>query len=161
MQEKEVKTKVADSVLDNSVKFSIETGLLFPKRVKLSVRPLRLGTLIYISKEQENVSEVELSKDVLPAIAKLSANIKPATKIVAYSILNSRVKIKLFSGIFSRWLAWRISPKELNSLLALSLKQSEVTDFFGSTVLLKGMGLLEQKKSKAVTSRETKQSGGQ
>ncbi len=151
---KEIQNKAADTLINKGVKFTLK---IFGIKIKLSIKPLKLGTLIYISKASLKIKDIP-QDDMLQVIGSSKENARPMASIAAYGILNGKLSI-LFLGRFLTYiLLWKLTPKELSSLLSLTIKQSEVTDFFGCTVLTKGINLMEVK---AVTSKETTPSGEQ
>ena len=132
----EAVNRTADTILDRPEKFTIRwIGV----NLKFGIKPLKLGTLIYIGKASAQMGEVTIPENVISVIGSARTNARPMSRIIAYSILNSKVGINLFGRLLSGFLLWKLTPKELLTLIQLVIKQSSVTDFFSSTVLAKGI----------------------
>jgi hypothetical protein len=131
----------------------IESGVSFkvPKRSFLKhfgnkertfeINQLYLGTLDYLSAEYINIdfSEGALSggEKVFNEAKRLqSVNSKRCAKIVAIAVLNSRFKIKYFSGIMTNYFLWHITPEKLNKIANIIISISNLSDFISSIRLL-------------------------
>lgn len=134
---KSLEEKAADAILSKGTKFTIR-GL-----GRFTMNPLYLGTLVSISKEALKI-EIEARKGItmLNIIASTKKNALPAARIIAKAILNSKIKIALFSSVFARMLYWKLTPSELDNLVTLVIKNSEADFFFNSTILLSGMRVM-------------------
>ena len=141
-----------DKLLDNSTRFKLR---FWGIRIPLSIKPLKLGTLIYIAKYASQIGEVKNLSDAVAAIGTSKTNAKPLTRIAAVSILNSGTRIKLFARLLSMLLLWKLTAKELNSLLAIVINQAEIADFFLATTLATRINPA----AGVVTSKEEKPSG--
>lgn len=149
------KNKVVNALLDKGEAFYMKTR--FGKR-KFVIKPLVLGTLIAISESCNNVEIDESDTEPMQVIAKYSKYSKEMARIVALAVLNNKLKIKLFSSYLTNYFLWKLSPGELYKLMMLSIKQMEVTDFFGCTALLGAMNITKER-SKAGELKETKPCG--
>jgi hypothetical protein len=153
----------AMALLDRGVGFSIPAPFFYRifgrKKMKISVKRLRLGTLVHLS----TISEFELidtihasSPEYKGVIKEMGAdpkslpiqtiidNIKPVTLAVASCLLNSPIKIKLFSQL----LAWhlrrsRVTADQLQELLMWIFIYGRAESFTNTTKLLSRMTMMK------------------
>ena len=130
--------QAANAILKEPIKFRIEGVGNF------SIKPLKLGTLVSISKEALHIEKPEEKSTVVNIIAQ-AQSARPASRIIAKAILNSRWKIKLFTGILSRKLLWKLTPVELNVLSNAVITQSNASFFFNCISLYGSMRIMERK----------------
>ena len=105
--------------------------------VLISVKPLRLGTLLELSRLYlaMGITEEKLSGDVNQLIR---SNVTMVTRIAAICVLNSRIQIKLFAGILSRFLLNRLTGNALLELMMFIITLSGASAFL-STIRLIGV----------------------
>ncbi len=132
----ETVNRTANTILDNSENFKVK---FMGMNLKFGIRPLRLGTLIFITKASAQMGDVIVPENIVSVIGMAEKTARPMSRVIAYSILNNRTGIKLFGGMLANFLLWRLTPSELLILIQLVIKQSSVTDFFSCTVLTKGI----------------------
>lgn len=118
---------------------------------KFSVKPLKLGTIIKISKHSSALGALD-ADDAIASLLKSHKNIKLLCNVVACGLLNSRFKLR-FSSLFAWWLQFQLTPKELHSISLVIAKNMSVEDFFFTTRLIGGLNLL------TTNHEEEKQSG--
>lgn len=135
-ESKELQQQAAEAMLSEPVRFEVK-GL-----GKFEIKPLKLGTLISISKEALKIDKPRDKATIVSIIAQ-AESARPASKIVAKAILNSRWKIKLFSGVLAKTLLWSLTPVELNQLVNIIINQSNAGFFFSSMTLLGSMRIME------------------
>ena len=107
-----------------------------------TIRPLKLGTIIKISKYAESLQGID-QNDAVASMLK-SGNFNKLCKVAACGFLNSRFKLQ-FVGVFAWWLRFKLTPKELLSIALVIAKQMSVDDFFFTTRLIGGVSLLMTK----------------
>ena len=139
----------ADAVLDRPLKVVVPG-------MTLSISPLKLGTLVYISRKIPKVGHPDNPDHAIQILGHAKDSVKHLALMVAYAILNSKAKITLFSGIYSKYLLWKLTPKDFKIIIEAILTQSQAGDFFLCSALIKQMNVMV---SKADTLKETKQSG--
>jgi hypothetical protein len=148
------------TILDNGVEFDVtvnnpcilhKIGLL-PKEKTFVIRPIRLGTLLNISRILSEMESTEISDSIDLFQAGIAEIVKHKDKIltvVSLAILNCRetwfTKIRLF--FLRRYLNDNLTAKELLQLLILVTNQMDVRDFLASTVLIKKLNLIETGKT--------------
>lgn len=135
-ESKDLQQQAAEAMLSESVKFEVN-GL-----GKFEIKPLKLGTLISISKDALKIDKPVDKSTIVSIIAQAEAA-GPASRIVAKAILNSRWKIKLFSGVLAKMLLWKLTPVDLNQLVNIIINQSNAGFFFSSITLLGSMRIME------------------
>lgn len=123
-------------LLDIGTKFNVR---ILGVKVKFTIKPQRLCSLLYMKEEAKKIKYDENLKGAISVIGMDADNIKPKSRIIAYAILRSSLKIKLFSAILSRILVEFITPPELELLLMIVFKHSETESLFQSTILAKNI----------------------
>jgi hypothetical protein len=139
------------ALLNEGVKFGIK---VWGKERLFIIKPLKLGTIIAISKESSALCTVNGDIELVPALVQSSDNLKALAKVVALACLNTRFKNK-FSGLLANWLMYKLTTKELYQLSIIVVKQIDVEDFFFTIRLIGGVNLLKSK----TEPKEEKQSG--
>ena len=157
-----------DSILEKGVDFTItvqnrnilhELNLL-PSERKFIIYPIKMGTLLKISKILLDLDTEELvgamkseGKEInlLDLGAKnIIENKDKLIKMIAYGIVNSE---KEPSGSLIKFLNENLSAKEGFKLMTVIVQQMDVNPFLASLVSIKGMNLLRTKKE-AITPGE-------
>ena len=105
--------------------------------VRLSIKPLRLGTLLELSRLYlaMGITEEKLSGDVNQLIR---SNVTMVSRIAAICILNSRIRIRLFTGILARFLQNRLTGNAMLELMMFVVTLSGASAFL-STIRLIGV----------------------
>ena len=145
-----IEGKAAKTLLNKGLKFGVPA---FGREIKLTVKPLYLGTVIKISKYAGMLTNID-SDEPISGTLKAPGNLIALSKVVACGVLNSRFW-NGFSGLFAWWLRYKLTAKELNTIATLVVRQMSVQDFFFTTQLIGGVNLLTASKE------EEKQSGEQ
>ncbi len=155
--DKETQVKAADELLQNGTKFYIR---IFGIKVPLKIKPLKLRTVIAISKEDAAMIDFDNEKEGITEMLKCTANLTYLARIVALSVLNSKWKIRLFGRFLANQLSWKIEQKEqLFYIMKLIRQQVSPEEFFFTMALTRGLNIL-QRKSDADT-KEDEVSGEQ
>ena len=132
------------TLVDEGITFDVP---IFGKRkIRLSVKPLKAGTIVKISQQAGKLTQVEESDNMIQEMLAKGENLKPIARIVAYGVLNSRLKIRLFGAILANILMWRVESLEfLFAYLSLVYRQMGAQHFFFIMALTKGMNFLKKK----------------
>jgi len=162
----QVRQNAIDSILEKGVDFEItvsKTNILhklnlIPIKRKFVIYPIRMGTLLKISKILLDLDTKELlgvMKDegnnkgkevnILDLGAKnIVENKDKLIKMIAYGIVNSE---KEPSRRLIKFLNENLTAKEGLKVLTLVIQQMDVSPFLASLASLKGMNLLANKKT--------------
>lgn len=129
----------------NELKVLLDKGITFKagKKEYLIKQPY-LGTLDYLSDEylklDIDIHTINQSEDFFQRFNEqkriIKPNVKIAAKVVAIAVLNSRWKIKLLSGIYSRIFLWNLTPELLLKLVEIIIQSSNLKDFTSSIIYL-------------------------
>lgn len=119
---------------------------------KFSIKPLKLGTIVKMSKYSNALKSID-ADDPVSSVLKSTKNITLLCKVVACAMINSRFKLR-FSGLLAWWLQFQLTPKELHSIALVVAKNMSVEDFFFTTRLIGGLNLL-------MTSQEVEKQSGE
>ncbi|MDQ1088561.1 hypothetical protein [Siphonobacter sp. SORGH_AS_1065] len=152
-----------DILIENGVKFKtpIRSWLRLLSKTKertFIIQQPYLGTLDYITAEyiRMDFSEERIKEDPLGESKRLAlVNAKRCAHIIALCILNSKLKIALFSGVLTQYLLWRITPSKLFQIALLINTMSNIADFTNSIRLMStnprttAPDLIEKKEPKA------------
>ena len=110
-------------LLGKGVEFKVKTKSFISKLLKKEERtfiinPLFNGTLLELSYEFSKMefSQEKLQENGLTEVKRLMKHSKVLSNIIAISVLNNRLKIRLFKGILSRYFLWRLTPSETESI---------------------------------------------
>ncbi len=105
--------------------------------VMISVKPLRLGTLLELSRLYlaMGITEEKLSGDVNQLIR---SNTTMVSRIAAVCVLNSRIRIRLFRNILGRFLLNRLTANAMLELMMFVVTLSGSSAFL-STIRLIGV----------------------
>jgi len=147
----ETKGKALDSILEEGVDFSVSVtnpgflhriGLLKTKRTFV-IKPIRLGTLVRISKILLSIDgEIETKESVLSAsVKRMAAHAEQFAEIAALAVTNDE---KPPSRRQIRFLLHNLSVRELLTLIQLVIRQMDVSNFLLCIVSVKGMSLMSE-----------------
>lgn len=150
--------QVIDALLDQGMYFDIDrkfTRVFTKKPRRWVIKQPFLGTLDYLTREylvmdfDENKLQENPLRESKIIASKYTMNM---ARIVAIALLNGKWKIKLFTGILSRYLFWRLTPSKIVNLAIIINTLNNTTDFTNSIRLMSGMrttapkaDLIEQK----------------
>jgi len=112
-----------DVMIDKGVEFKIPKRSIFrflgKKERTFTINQPYLGTLDLLSAEfiKIDFDEERLKNDGLSESKLLaSRSCKVLANILAISVLNSKIKIRLFKWILSNYFLWRVTPKKMLDL---------------------------------------------
>ncbi|AUD00932.1 hypothetical protein [Spirosoma pollinicola] len=132
-----------DVLIERGMRFSVPKRSLLryigkPDRSFLLQQPY-LGTLDRLSAEfiHLDLSEERLAADWLSETKHLTrAHVTRCARIVAMAILNSQWRIRLCTGLLSRYLLWHLTPQTLLRLVLVINSLSNIGDFINSIRLM-------------------------
>lgn len=123
----------AERILNKGVRFKIPTPLFFRllRLNRITVTPLLPGTILEFSRVvlHHKLAEALLTNNY----EFLTKSIEPVAHCVAISILNSRLKIKWFEKILTRWLLWRMHTETLLKIFVTVESMNRTGDFMNIT----------------------------
>ena len=122
--------KAASILLDRGVGWKVPAPWplrLIKRNVMLVIKPLRLGTLLELSRLYAgmDIDTTEAEKDPHALIKCIPI----ASRIAAVCILNGPAKIKLFSGPLSRFIRKRLTANELLEMMLFIVTYSGTASF--------------------------------
>lgn len=132
-KEKDLEKEQLNILLDKGFKYQVD--LFFGLKLNLEIKSAKLGTLDALSNEYVKINFdineylVDGRKEIRFGILK---NTKILSKIIAIGTLNSYLKIKLFTGILSKILLWRLKPEQVFELAFLIENRSDLPNFVNS-----------------------------
>jgi len=128
--------KAVEALLAKGIKVKLS------KRFSVTIRALKLGTMVEISAYAKDINPIAEGVSSMNVIGETKASAKIAARIVAIAILNSRLKINLFSKLLSRWIYWNMNAKQLHEMVIAIISQSNADFFFACTNLLGAMKVM-------------------
>lgn len=138
--------KAIDTLLDKGLKFRVSTKVFgFNVKIPFSIKPLRLGTILHLAKQRENIKNVEEANTALWEMFDKSENVKVFARCAAIAVLDGKIKIWLFSRILSQFFLWNLSMQEVHDMMAVVTTQMNARGFFFTTALVRGFEILERK----------------
>lgn len=151
-KEKAIQHEAAKAlILEKGIQVKIPSrGLigLFKKEHKLTIRQSYLGTLYKLSTlyTQVDIDEKAITGDEwLSEGKRIYKNSRLLSRIIAVAYLNGYWKIKLFSGILSMWLVWRLTPEKILSIgSTVILHMNNMRDFISTTRLMSIAPMIER-----------------
>jgi hypothetical protein len=147
------------TLVDEGITFDVPA--IWGKKIRLSVKPLKAGTIVKISQQVTKLKPVNEEENIIQEMLANGESLKPIARIVAYGVLNSRLKIKLFGRIMADFLLWKVESLEyLFAYMSLVYRQMGAQHFFFIMALTKGMNFLQKKTTPESNAAETR-SGGQ
>lgn len=155
INKKEVEKSAVETMLDNGVRFGVDTrgllSLLGKKQIKFHIRQPYLGTLLHISKiylEME-IDEKKFGDNAYQdSYMLVPENARRMSMIIALAMINDKIRIKLFSKLLSNWLLWRLNPSKLFQLMVTVLTLSNTASFTNSIRLTKALRMMKPKEEK-------------
>ena len=130
--ESNVRLAAANILLDRGVRFTISDAPWYWKLLRINrvcIRPLRAGTIMEISRliDENELDDIRIQKDA-------NNRLDVIALIIAVAILNGKQTIKLFSGILSKMLLWKIPAHVLQDIYKQVAKVNKLTDFMNITI---------------------------
>jgi hypothetical protein len=132
------------TLVDQGISFDVP-GLIWGKN-RLTIKPLKPGTIVRISMEATKLQEITETEDIIPELLAKGENLNVIANILAHSIINRKLS--------RRWLFWYYRYLMLNrveslqylfSYLGLVYRQIGAQHFFFIMALTKGMNFLQKK----------------
>jgi hypothetical protein len=146
INQNDMEYQAGSTLLDEGISFDVP--IIGKKKIRLYVKPLRAGTIVKISQQVTRFQKINESDEMIAEMLAKGENLVPVSKIVAYGVLNSRIKIKLFGRILSNFLLWKVESLEyLFAYVSLVYRQMGAQHFFFIMALTKGMNFLERTKT--------------
>lgn len=146
MDASRIERKAAETILERGVRVTLPAPrflqMLGKKTVNATLRQPTLGTLHTVSSLalKAGFSFEGIDKGDLDAAHQLiNQHAATAAKIIAVVLLNSRLKIKLFAGIYGWLLMDRINSRRLAEITVLIVTLSGVQDFTTTIRLIRTM----------------------
>jgi hypothetical protein len=153
----EIEQAAALALLDRGAAFHIPAPFLLrlfgKKKIRIVVRRLRLGTLLYLTElptptPLKDVPE-ELAKKIKdtgtePVSVDLKAikeNLKPVCRIVASCLLNSHWKIPLFARPLGRYLRHHLTGEQIQELIMWLFVYGRAESFTNTIRFIRKMSL--------------------
>lgn len=153
-------TKAIDTLLEKGMGGKLRVRILGVRfSISMKIRPLYLGTILLLSKEQEKIRQAEEGQDIIWQMFEKSENIKVFARCAAIAVLNNRTKIRLFSWILSRLILNNATIKDIHTLMTIVISQMNARDFFFTTALIGGLKVVERNPQQNMSQNE--QSGDQ
>lgn len=148
------------TVVDEGISFKIP--FWFGTKLKLTIRPIRGGTLVKMSMQVTKLKPINENESMVQEMLRSADNIRPICRIIALGCLTrSQIKTKLFAGILTNILLWKVeSMEEMFAYLSIVYRQMSPQHFFFIMALTKGMNWMERKNDQEKTG-EAKPFGGQ
>ncbi len=169
--DKHIEQAAAHALLDRGAAFHIPAPFLFrifgKKKLRIVVKQLRLGTLVYLSEipgwdDAEDLNVGDDAKQVIEqmgasavsvGLKAIESNRRAVVKAVSACLLNSRWKIKLFRTSLSRYLMKVLTVEQLQELVMWLVIYGRLEPFMTIIKLLSTMKVtspmnLSQKKIK-------------
>ncbi len=121
--------KAAETILDRGVRFTMPAPFIIRllRLNRIRVKPLRPGTILEFARvvQEHNLQDVK-SEATFKEMVK---NIEPLAECLAIAVLNHRLKIKWFTGLYTRWFLWRCHYIQLIEMFAVLSKLNQAHDF--------------------------------
>lgn len=116
------------------MRFRAPVPLIFrPLGLKLTIRPPYLGTVL----EASRIALESKLDEKLPCLAAtpaaLAETAEPLARVAAIALLRGKWRIRLFTGLVTRYLLWGVTPKGLFDLYTAIRSQWGVEDFISTT----------------------------
>jgi hypothetical protein len=143
-----VEKHAADILLDRGVSWPVPAPwflrILGKKKVKITVKALKLGTLYELSGlyASMGIREEDLKKD--PHVL-IRDHMKTVCQVTAICILNSRIRIRLFSKPLARFIFHRFTANMLLEVMIFIATFSGVTAFINTIGLIGDMRITTPK----------------
>ncbi|HAQ21108.1 MAG TPA: hypothetical protein DCR40_18025 [Prolixibacteraceae bacterium] len=146
MQPDEIQRRAAETILERGVRVRLPAPrflrLLGKKEIAVTIGQPYLGTLEHLSmlslKAGFSFEGIDTG-DLDAAHRLIAAHSKTVRRILAVMILNSKLKIFLFSGVLASWLKWKVKPHRLLELFLVIVTLSGMEDFTNTIRLIRSM----------------------
>lgn len=138
----------AEVLLDRGVDWKVPAPricrIIGVKNVRISVRALKLGTLLEVSRRFEalGIKAGDLEKNPTELIVR---NLKAVCRIVAVSILNSRIGISIFTRLLGHFIRWRFTGNMLLEVMLFIVNFSGLSSFLSTIGLIRDLKMTTPK----------------
>ena len=167
----DIEKAAALALLDRGVAFRVPAPWLLrlfgKKTVKITVKRLYLGTLAHLSTLEEiatpevmevpeGYKEIITEMGAVPRAVPFKAiveNSKPVCRAVASCLLNSRIKIALFSRILGRYLRRSCTTDQIQELTMWLFIYGRPESFINTTALVRKMTVMSPRMTGHTTKR--------
>lgn len=103
---------------------------------EIHIKPLTFGTITQANKHAVDLKINILSDDNSSVFKEVNKNVGPLMMFIAVCILHDYWKIKLFSGILSRYLKWKLNPQTALKISLAILQMYDIANFITSIRLI-------------------------
>jgi hypothetical protein len=140
--------RAAEVLLDRGVSWPVQAPwflrIFGKKKVRLSVRALKLGTLLELSLlyAEMGIDPEDMKNNPHELIRK---HLKTVCRITALCILNSEVKIKLFTKPLARYIRWAFTGNMLFEVMFFIITYSAVKSFSNTIRLIGDLSMTAPK----------------
>lgn len=147
-KEKDIPYQAGAALLNEPIKFKVP--FLFGRKLTFGIRPQHPTTMVRIGMAETRLAEIDETENMMHELLQKSKNYKVFCRIIALGILNSPLKIFLFSKLLAWYLGWFVeSSKEIYSYTMLIYKQTYPEHFFFTMALTGGMNMMKKKQEKS------------
>lgn len=141
MERNELNVLIEKGVQFHVPKLSVLKYLSKKKERTFTIHQPYLGRLDYLSAVfiEMEIDELKLQENPMQEAKQLvKKTAKLCAKAIAIAVLDTRFKIRLFSGFLTNYFYWRITPAKLLQLALLINAMSNYPDFTNSIRLMSG-----------------------
>ena len=145
---KNIEQQAAEVLLDRGVAWEVPAPgicrIIGKRKVKISIKALKLGTLLEVSRRYAalNLKTEDLERDPWKLI---NENLIPVCRITAVCVLNSRLKIKLFTGALAHFIRWRFTGNMLLEVMIFVANFSGLASFTSTIGLIRDLRITAPK----------------
>ena len=144
--ENTVEKRAAELILEKGVRVKVPAPFLlklfFVKTISLVLRQPNMGTLLLFSAEALKAN-FDFSKlkdgNLLEAHRMIAEHAVPVSRMLAYLLLRSKWKIRLFTWWLSKHLLWKLTPTRMAEITLLAVAFGRVEDFTTTIRLISAM----------------------
>lgn len=138
---KEKEVRAVDTMLQNGMKF--KAGWF-----TFHINQSYLGTLLHISNIylQMAIDEEKLKNLAYQgSFTLVPENAERVAKVIAISVLNSKMKIRLFARPLAKYLLWKLTPEKLFKVMGMVLILNNTASFTNSIRLIHTFRMMKPK----------------
>jgi hypothetical protein len=147
-----VEKRAAETILKKGVRVKLPAPfllrMLFIRNINPVLRQPNMGTLLSFSTEALK-SNMDVSKlkggNILEALAMVHENAVPVSRMLAYLLLRSKWKIRLFTRPMANYLLWKLTPTRQAEIFLLAVAFGRVEDFTTTIRLIMAMKITTPK----------------
>jgi hypothetical protein len=142
---KNVEEKAINTLLNKGVRFKIRIRVLgIVLNIPFNIKPLHLGTILYLSKQRLKLQDVSDEKETIWELFDKAENVKIFAKCIAIAVLNSPFKIMFFTLPLYYLFLWKLTIKDISDSMIVVINQMNARDFFLITALIKGIKIIDR-----------------